>query len=168
MGFQVPNPALDSGLISHEMLRSPAFSQRYRRQRRGTPRRERREGLIRAGPAAVYGIGPRCATRLRRRHGRQRDTWHLDEVFVRIRGKQRCLYRAVDQDGDVIDEFVQNRDDTKAATRCFRKLTRGLGGGTRRLVTDKVKSYPAVHRRVMPGSIRVSDRYANNRAEVSH
>ena len=113
-------------------------------------------------------FGPRYATRLRRRYGRHGDTWHEDEVFVRIRGKQRYLYRAVDQDGDVIDILVQKRRDTSAAIRFFRKLMRGQGGGPRRLVTDKLKSYPAAHRRVMPGAIHVTDRYANNRAEVSH
>jgi len=113
-------------------------------------------------------FGPRYATRLRRRYGRYGDTWHVDEVFVRIRGEQHYLYRAVGQDGDVIDILVQKKRDTNAATRFFRKLMRGQGGGPRRLVTDKLKSYPGAHRRIMPGAIHITDRYANNRAEVSH
>jgi hypothetical protein len=85
-----------------------------------------------------------------------------------IRGKQHCLYRAVDQDGDVIDILVQKRRNTRAAVRFFRKLMNGQGGSPRRLVTDKLKSYPAAHRQLMSGAIYVTDRYANNRAEVSH
>jgi putative transposase len=111
---------------------------------------------------------PRYATQLRRRYGRHGDTWHVDEVFVRIRGKQDYLYRAIDQDGDVIDILIQNRCDTNAAVRFFNKLMRGQGGGPRRLVTDKLKSYPAARRRIMPDVVHVTDRYANNRAEVSH
>jgi len=113
-------------------------------------------------------FGPRYATRLRRRYGRYGDTWYVDEVVVRIRGKQHYLYRAVDQDGDVIDILVQKRRDTNAAVRFFRRLFRGQGSGPRWLVTDKLRSYPPAHRRVMPGTIHVTDRYANNRAEVSH
>lgn len=113
-------------------------------------------------------FGQRYATRLRRRYGRYGDTWHVDDVFVRIRGVQHYLYRAVDQDGDVIDILVQKRRDTNAAVQFFRKLMRGQGVGPRRLVTDKLKSYPAANRRVMPGTIHITDRYANNRAEVSH
>ncbi len=113
-------------------------------------------------------FGPRYASRLRRRYGQHGDTWHVDEVFVRIRGKQHYLYRAVDQDGDVIDILVQKRRDTDAALRFFRKLLKGQGGGPRRLVTDKLRSYPVAHRRIMPDVVHDTDRYANNRAEVSH
>jgi putative transposase len=113
-------------------------------------------------------FGPHYASRLRRRYGQHGDTWHVDEVFVRIRGKQHYLYRAVDQDGDVIDILVQKRRDTNAAVRFFRKLMKGQGGGPRKLVTDKLKSYPAARRKAMPDVVHVTDRYANNRAEVSH
>ena len=113
-------------------------------------------------------FGPRYARRLHRRYGRYGDTWHVVEVFVRIHGKQHYLYRAIDQDGDVIDILVQTRRDTNAAVRFFRKLMRGQGGGPRRLVTDKLKSYPAARRRVIPDVVHIIDRYANNRIEVSH
>ena len=75
-------------------------------------------------------FGPRYATRLRRRYGQHGDTWHVDELFVRIRGEQHYLYRAVDQDGDVIDILLQRRRDTNAAVRFFRKLLKGQGGGS--------------------------------------
>ena len=94
--------------------------------------------------------------------------WGVPRIHGGLLGKQRHLYRAVDRDGDVIDILVQKRRDTKAAVRFFHKLLKGQDGGPRRLVTDKLKSYPAAHRRIMPGVIHVTDRYASNRAEVSH
>ena len=74
-------------------------------------------------------FGPRYANRLRRRYGEYGDIWHVDEMFVRIHGKQHNLYRAVDQDGDVVDILVQNRCDTNAAVRLFRKLIKRQDGG---------------------------------------
>ena len=112
-------------------------------------------------------FGPRYATRLRWKYGQYGDTWHVDEVFARIRGKQHYLYRAVDQDGDVIDILVQKRRNTSAAVRFFRKLMNGQGGSPRRLVPGKLKSYPDAHRQILPGAIHVAARYANNRAEIS-
>ena len=73
--------------------------------------------------------------------GRLGDIWHLDEVFVTIQGQRRYLWRAVDQDGDVIDILVQSRRDCRAATRFFRKLLKGQERTPGRLVTDKLSSY---------------------------
>jgi putative transposase len=67
------------------------------------------------------------ARRLRRRRGRMGDTWYLDEVFVKIHGRQQYLWRAVDEDGDVIDILVQSRRNRRAALRFFRKLLKGQG-----------------------------------------
>ena len=108
------------------------------------------------------------ARRLRRQRGRQGDTWHLDEVFVRIQGRQQCLWRAVDEDGDVLDILVQSRRNRRAAVRCFRKLLKRHGSMPRQVVTDKLPSYPAAQRTVMPSVHHVTTQYANNRAEVSH
>ncbi len=113
-------------------------------------------------------FGPGYAARAKRRQPRLGDTWHLDEVFVKIGGRQQYLRRAVDQDGDVIDILIQARRDRRAAERFFRKLMRGQGRTPRRLVTDKLGSYRAAHRVVMPSVIHDTSRYANNRAEVSH
>ena len=113
-------------------------------------------------------FGPKYATRLRKRSNGYGDTWYVDEVFVRIGGKQRYLYRAVDQDGDVIDIFVQKKRDARAAKRFFRRLVRRHRGTPRVLVTDKLRSYPPAAKDVMPDSIHVTDQYANNRAERSH
>ncbi len=108
------------------------------------------------------------ARKLRRRRGRLGDTWFLDEVFVTIRGERHYLWRAVDQDGDVIDILVQRRRSASAAKRFFRKLLKGQGSEPRWLITDKLRSYGAAHRSVMPSVEHLTARYANNRAEVSH
>ncbi|MEE8544065.1 MAG: IS6 family transposase [Gammaproteobacteria bacterium] len=113
-------------------------------------------------------FGPRYARSLRRRQGRLGDTWHLDELFVSIRGRRHYLWRAVDQDGDVIDIFLQLRRDRCAAERFLRRLLQGQGAEPRRLITDKLRSYSAAHRSVMPAVLHSTARYANNRVEVSH
>ena len=113
-------------------------------------------------------FGRAYARRLRRRRGQMGDTWHLDEVFVRIQGRQQYLWRAVDKDGDVIDILLQSRRNRHAAVRFFRKLVKGQGSVPRRLITDKLGSYPAAHRTVMPSVVHSTQQYANNRAEVSH
>ncbi len=113
-------------------------------------------------------FGPLYARRLARRRGRLGDTWHLDELFVTIRGQRHYLWRAVDEDGDTIDILLQPRRDRRAAERFFHRLLTTQGSEPRRLVTDKLGSYAAAHRRVMPSVPHDTSRYANNRAEVSH
>ena len=85
-------------------------------------------------------FGPTYARTLRRRRGRMGDTWYLDERFVTIQGRQQYLWRAVDEDGDVIDILVQSRRNRGAAIRFFRKLLKGEGREPRRLITDKLRS----------------------------
>ena len=80
-------------------------------------------------------FGPQYAGILRRRQGRMGDVWHLDEVFVKIRGERYYLWRAVDQDGDVIDILVQRYRNARAAKRFFRKLLKGQGSTPWRLVS---------------------------------
>jgi len=113
-------------------------------------------------------FGPGYARNLKGRQGRLGDTWHLDEVFIRINGQQHYLWRAVDQDGDVIDILVQPRRDQGAAERFFRRLLRGQGKEPFRIVTDKLRSYSAALRRILGEVAHGTERYANNRAEVSH
>jgi putative transposase len=105
---------------------------------------------------------------LRHRRGRQGGTWHLDELFVKIQGRQQYLWQAVDEDGDTSDILVQSRRNRLAALRFFRKLLKRQGCVPRRLITDKLRSYPAACRTVMPSVVHCTDQYANNRAEVSH
>jgi putative transposase len=113
-------------------------------------------------------FGTEHARTLKRRERRLGDTWYLDELFVNIQGQRRHLWRAVDQDGDVIDILVQPRRDRRAEERFFRRLLKGQGGEPRRLVTDKLRSYSAARRDTMPSVRHDTSRYANNRAEVSH
>ena len=113
-------------------------------------------------------FGSEYARRLKRRQGRLGDIWHLDELFVTIQGKRHYLWRAVDQDGDVLDILVQSRRNRRAAERFFRKLLKGQRCEPSRLVTDKLKSYGAAHRTTMPSVLHDTAQYANNRAEVSH
>ena len=94
--------------------------------------------------------------------------WHLDELFIRIRGGRYYLWRAVDQDGQTLDILVQKRRNTGAAKSFFRKLLKGLQYVPNRLVTDKLRSYGAAHRVSMPSVHHCTTQYANNRAEVSH
>src|ERR1700694_5886837 len=74
-----------------------------------------------------WKFGPDYARRLKKKQGRLGDTWYLDELFIRINGRQQYLWRAVDQDGDVIDILLQSRRDQRAAERFLRRLSRGQG-----------------------------------------
>ena len=113
-------------------------------------------------------FGVDYARKLRRRRGVLGDTWLLDEVFVTIPGRRQYLWRAVDQDGDLLDILVQSRRDRRAAVRFFRKVLKGQGRSPHRLITDKLRSYSAAHRTVMPSVVHSTRQYENNRAEVSH
>jgi putative transposase len=113
-------------------------------------------------------FGQSFANDLRRRRPRPGDKWHLDEVFIRIRGKLHYLWRAVDQDGTVLDILVQGRRNAKAAKRFFKKLLKGLRYTPRVLVTDKLRSYGAAKRTILPTVEHRQSHYLNNRAENSH
>jgi putative transposase len=113
-------------------------------------------------------FGRQFANTLKRRRPKPGDKWHLDEVFLRIQGKTHYLWRAVDQHGNVLDILVQSRRSAKAAKRFFRKLLKGLQHAPRVLVTDKLRSYAAAKRKILPGVEHRQSRYLNNRAEVSH
>jgi putative transposase len=113
-------------------------------------------------------FGPEYARTLKKRNGRLGDNWYLDEVFIKIQGEFHYLWRAVDQDGDTIDILVQKRRNKQAAKRFFRKLLKGQCASPRRMMTDKLKSYSAAHREIMPLVTHSTEQYANNRAEVSH
>ncbi len=100
--------------------------------------------------------------------GQPGDTRYLDEMFITIGGARYYLWRAVDQDGQVLDILVQKRRNTGAAKRFFRKLLRGLQYVPNQLVTDQLRSYGAAHRDIMPSVTHCTRPYVNNRAEVSH
>jgi len=113
-------------------------------------------------------FGSKCAKRLKRKHQGYGDTFFIDEVFVKINGKQYYLWRAVDQDGDVVDVFLQSRRDGAAAKRLFKRFLRSHGDEPRRIVTVKLRSYGVAHRELIPESIHAMTQYANNRVEQSH
>lgn len=92
----------------------------------------------------------------------------MDEVLLTINGKRHYLWRAVDQDDNVLDILVQRRRNKKAAKKFFKKLLKGLQYVPRVLITDKLKSYAAAKREVMPGVDHRPSRYRNNRCENSH
>ena len=113
-------------------------------------------------------FGQTYAKRLKLRHQGFGDTFYIDEVFVKIQGKQQYLWRAVDQDGEVVDVFLQSRRDGKAAKRFFKRLLKNHNSEPRRIVTDKLRSYGVAHRELIPDTIHDTTQYANNRAELSH
>ena len=92
----------------------------------------------------------------------------MDEVFLTIHGKCYYLWRAVDQDGNILDILVQSRRNKQAAKKFFRKLLKGLTYVPRVVITDKLKSYGAAKREILPGVEHRQSRYLNNRCENSH
>src|SRR6185436_6503784 len=113
-------------------------------------------------------FGQAFANQIRRRLPGPGDKWHLDEVCLMIRGKKHWLWRAVDQDGVVLDVLVQSRRDKKAAKRLLRKLLKKQGRAPRVLVTDKLASYGAAKDEVMPSVEHRRHKGLNNRAGNSH
>lgn len=113
-------------------------------------------------------FGSENASRIRRKPPSSQDIWYLDEAVVSINGKKHWLWRAVDQDGYVLDEIVQNRRNTKAARRLLTRLMRKQGMLPKRMITDKLRSYGAARRQVMAGVEHRSHKGLNNRAENSH
>lgn len=105
---------------------------------------------------------------MRRKQPSRSDIWHLDEVVISIAGRKHWLWRAVDQDGCVLDEIVQNRRNTKAAKRLLIRLLKKHGVAPKRMITDKLRSYRAARRQVMPDVEHRSHKGLNNRAENSH
>ncbi|MCW7947442.1 transposase, partial [Streptomyces hygroscopicus] len=113
-------------------------------------------------------FGPEYAAALRCRRPQAGDKWHLDEVFVKINGERTYLWRAVDQDGNVLDVLVQPRRDAKAARRFMAKLMEKQCRVPRVLVTDRLCSYGVAHRELMSSVEHRSHKGLNNRAENSH
>src|SRR5882757_7595190 len=113
-------------------------------------------------------FGREFADRIRRRAPLRGDKWHLDEVVISIAGKKHWLWRAVDQDGFVLDVLVQRRRDKHAAKRLLRKLLKKQMRPPRVMITDKLASYGAAKREVMPGIEHRQHKGLNNRADYSH
>ncbi len=161
-GFRFP-----SDIISHAVWLYFRFSLSFR---------DVEELLAQRGVAASYEtvrqwclkFGQTYANELRRRRPRCGDMWHLDEVVLTIRGQKHFLWRAVDQDGNVLDILVQSRRNKQAAKKFFRKLLKGLEYVPRVIVTDKLKSYAAAKREILASVEHRQHKRLNNRAENSH
>src|SRR5437879_10280257 len=108
-------------------------------------------------------FGQSYANELRRRRPRCGDKWHLDEVFLKINGETHYLWRAVDQDGNVLDILVQSRRNKQAAKRFFRKLLKGLEYVPRVIITDKLTSYAAARQEIMESVEHRRNKGLNNR-----
>src|SRR4028119_936661 len=113
-------------------------------------------------------FGQQYANQLRRRRPQPGDKWHIDEVFLTIQGKTAYLGRAVDQNGKVLDILVQSRRNKAAAKKFFRKLLKGCQYIPRVLITDKLGSYEAAKKDVMPSVEHRRHKRLNNRCENSH
>ena len=113
-------------------------------------------------------FGQTFANGLKRRRPQPGDKWHLDEVFLSINGKCSYLWRAVDQDGNVLDILVQSKRNRKAAKKFFKKLLKGLQYAPRVIITDKLRSYGAAKEELLPNIEHRQHKGLNNRAENSH
>src|SRR5699024_4198201 len=118
----------------------------------------------RFGPMFAAEIRRKRASRLR---ASQQWSWHLDEVFVKIRGETHYLWRAVDHEGDVLESVVTKTRDRRAAVRFLKKLIRRYGK-PKQLVTDRLRAYGAALKQLGLADERECSRHANNRAENSH
>jgi putative transposase len=118
--------------------------------------------------AWCYKFGQDYAKRIRARRGQLGDTWHRDEVYLKIGGRLQYLWRAVNQDGSVLDILVQPHRGKEAAARFFKKLLRGLRYAPRVVVTDRLASYTAPCAELLPNTVHRRDKGLNNRAQNSH
>lgn len=113
-------------------------------------------------------VGQAYANQLRRRQAQPGDTRHLDEVFIRINGRQHHMWCAVDQHGTVLDVLIQSRRNGDAAKRFFPKLLKGLHYVSRLIVTDKLTRYSFARRELWPSVEHRRSKYLNSRVENSH
>ena len=113
-------------------------------------------------------FGPAYARKLRKTRPQPSDRWHLDEVFVSISGQRKYLWRAVDDEGEVLEILVQTRRNKRAAIKLIRKLLKKQGYAPNTIVTDKLPPYGAALRELNLSKIYDFGGRKNNRAENSH
>jgi putative transposase len=113
-------------------------------------------------------FGNQYCGQFRKKRGQLGDTWYLDEVFVKINGVLHYLWRGVVQDGDELAILVQKRRNRKAAMKFFKKLLKGQQAAPLKVFTDKLRSYSAARRDIMPSVEHSTQQYENNRCELSH
>jgi transposase-like protein len=114
-------------------------------------------------------FGPQIAANLRRRRCPPTGRWHLDEIYARIGGQKVWLWRAVDDEGEVLDILVQKRRNKHAALKLLRSLLGNQGVHPESITTDKLVSYGAAVRELgLKGVHRPGGMRESNRAENSH
>jgi putative transposase len=117
----------------------------------------------------VLTFGPAIARRLRAMRPKPHSRWHLDEMVVRVGGKQMYLWRAIDAEGEVLEVLLQAKRDARAARKLMRKLLKKQGMAPDEWVTDKNPAYGAALRELkLTGAAHTRRKRANNRAESSH
>jgi len=116
----------------------------------------------------VKRFGPSIARSLRRERPRAHPQWHLDEMYVAIGGRWMYLWRAIDQNSEVLDILIQPRRDKRAALKLMRKLLKKHGFAPRTLVTDKWRAYGAAFRELGLTAWHHQAKWKNNRIEGSH
>jgi transposase-like protein len=116
----------------------------------------------------VARFGPQIARRLRRSRPRAHPQWHLDEMFVSFGGKRMYLWRAVDQNGEVLDVLVQPTRDKRAALKLMRRLLKRQGFAPSTLVTDKLRAYTAAVHELGLKARHHQAKWKNNRIESAH
>ena len=138
--------------------------------------RDREEMLASRGIIVTYETVRQCTLRFgqdfanteRRKQPQRGDKWFLDEVILTTKGRHHYLWRAVDQDGFTLDILMQSRRNRHAAKRFFRKPMNNLRYAPRVIITDKLKSYAAAKREILPSTEHRQHKGLNNRCEVSH
>ena len=112
-------------------------------------------------------FGVPIAQNLRRNRPRPSNYWYLDEMVIVIRGRRHWLWRAVDNEGEVLDFLVQSKRNAGAALRLMRKLLKKQGGAPTRITTDKLRSYDVAIRTFGLTAEHIDDKRVNNREENS-
>ncbi len=113
-------------------------------------------------------FGAPIARNLRRMRPTPRDYWHFDEMVIVIRGQRHWLWRAVDNEGEVLDFLVQSKRNARAASKLMRRLLKKQGWAPTRITTDKLRSYHVAFRTLGLTAEHIDNKRANNRAENSH
>ena len=113
-------------------------------------------------------FGAPIARNLRHMRPTPSDYWHLDEMVIVIRRRRHWLWRAVDNEGEVLEFLVQSKRNAKAALKLMRKLLKKQGWAPTRITTDKLRSYHVAFRALGLTAEHIDDKRANNRAENSH
>jgi putative transposase len=116
----------------------------------------------------VGKLGPAIARNLQQLRAKPSSRWHLDEMIVRINGRQMYLWRAIDDKGEVLEILIQRRRNKAAAGKLIRKLLRKHGFAPTHVATDKLRSYRAAFREISLSADHEQGVYQNNRAEVAH